>query len=220
MPKSVLLDLDNTLIDRSTAHLRYCEQFADCFLSDWSPSDRKSAMEMMVEYDQMGYRPRDEYFQWLARQFGRGRSSPEELWHDYQNTMPNFVTRNHAVCRLVSRLAERYSIAIVSNGSSRNQRRKWLQSGLHRVCSAVVISGEVGFEKPHPAIFQAALDALKCKASDALFVGDDPEKDIGGAAKMGMETCWIRFGLREKTCPVSPTYQIETILELETILLQ
>lgn len=219
MLKSVLFDLDNTLIDRSAAHRRYCENFADRFLPDWPLSDRQSAIRQMVEHDQMGYTPRPDYFQWLSRLFGGGRFSAEQLWQDYQDRLPRYIPKNQAICGLVSRLAECYSIAIVTNGSQRNQRRKLKQAGLHRVCARVVISGEAGFEKPHPAIFQIAMDAVKCPPGEVLFVGDDPQNDIRGAAQMGMKTCWIRLGRQDTLLPVRADYQIETLLELGPLLL-
>lgn len=218
MPVAVLMDLDNTLIDRSAAHLRYCRQFAERHLADWPPSDKHQAVREMVERDHFGYTPRDDYFQWMADRFGRGTLGPEELWQDYQSRLPLSFSVNQAVCDLLGRLSRWYRLAIVSNGSSRNQRSKLARTGLAGLCSQVVISGEVGLEKPHPAIFQLALSSLGCEAGDALFVGDDPHGDIAGAAQVGMQTCWIRLGRSDGELSVPPTFQIETILELEEVL--
>ena len=43
-----------------------------------------------------------------------------------------------------------------------------------------------GKTKPHPTIFQAALDALGVAAGEAAMVGDSPEDDIEGARALGM----------------------------------
>ena len=53
---------------------------------------------------------------------------------------------------------------------------------------AVVISGELGWRKPHPAIFREALSRLGVTAKEAVFVGDDLKLDIEGAAAHGMDT--------------------------------
>ena len=58
--------------------------------------------------------------------------------------------------------------------------------GLSELFEAVVISSEIGAEKPDRAIFQAALDALGIAGKDAMHVGDDREKD-GGASAVGMQ---------------------------------
>src|SRR5258708_36470266 len=47
-------------------------------------------------------------------------------------------------------------------------------------------SADVGFLKPHPAIFQAALDCLGVGSDEAIFIGDNPEADIAGAQAVGM----------------------------------
>ncbi len=47
-------------------------------------------------------------------------------------------------------------------------------------------AADVGYLKPHPAIFQAALDCLGTHPEETVFVGDDPEADIAGAQAAGL----------------------------------
>lgn len=49
-----------------------------------------------------------------------------------------------------------------------------------------IYSSELGYRKPHPKIFQAALDGLGVKAQHAVFVGDVVKADIRGAQRLGM----------------------------------
>ena len=51
---------------------------------------------------------------------------------------------------------------------------------------AAVSSGAHGKTKPHPAIFQSALEELGVSAGDAAMVGDSPEDDVDGAKALGM----------------------------------
>lgn len=58
-----------------------------------------------------------------------------------------------------------------------------------------VFSDDLGVRKPDPAIFLHACDALGVAPAAVLFVGDDLEKDVQGAAKVGMRTAqalWFR----------------------------
>lgn len=58
-----------------------------------------------------------------------------------------------------------------------------------------VFSSEVGLRKPHPAIFERALEALEAVPERALFVGDRLFEDVRGAAEIGMTTVqalWYR----------------------------
>lgn len=49
-----------------------------------------------------------------------------------------------------------------------------------------VYSSEVGYRKPHPRIFRAALDALGVRAAESAFIGDLVRADIVGARRVGM----------------------------------
>lgn len=58
--------------------------------------------------------------------------------------------------------------------------------GLSAWLQVVVTSQEVGFNKPHPEIFQAALKQAGVKSSEAIYVGDQYQIDVVGASKVGM----------------------------------
>lgn len=69
------------------------------------------------------------------------------------------------------------------------------QMNVAKRLDVAVFSSEVGWRKPHPAIFQRALDALGVDPAETLFVGDTLATDIAGAATLGMHTCqalWFR----------------------------
>jgi putative hydrolase of the HAD superfamily len=69
------------------------------------------------------------------------------------------------------------------------------QMGLAERLDAAVFSSEVGKRKPHPAIFEHALEALRVDAADAVFVGDRLYEDVRGAGDLGMTTVqalWFR----------------------------
>jgi putative hydrolase of the HAD superfamily len=58
--------------------------------------------------------------------------------------------------------------------------------GLSALLQVVVTSQEVGFNKPQPEIFQAALKRAKVKPAEAIYVGDQHQIDVVGANKVGM----------------------------------
>jgi HAD superfamily hydrolase (TIGR01509 family) len=59
-------------------------------------------------------------------------------------------------------------------------------AGLRSYFDVVVDSALVGVEKPDPAIFRAALDALAVRPEEALYVGDLYQVDVIGARAAGM----------------------------------
>ncbi len=73
--------------------------------------------------------------------------------------------------------------------------RDLVQLGVAERLDVAVFSSEVGWRKPHPAIFERALTALHVDPARTLFVGDTLATDIAGAAALGMHTCqavWFR----------------------------
>ena len=69
------------------------------------------------------------------------------------------------------------------------------QMGIAERVDFTVFSSEVGKRKPHPEIFQRALDALGVAAEEAMFVGDRLYEDIRGANEVGMtsvQAVWFR----------------------------
>jgi len=79
-------------------------------------------------------------------------------------------------------------IAVVSNGI-----RDLTEFVVHHRLDvdAIVDSRSHGRVKPHPTIFQAALDALGVPASDAAMVGDSLEEDVEGARSLGMRAILV-----------------------------
>ena len=58
----------------------------------------------------------------------------------------------------------------------------------------ILISAELGFEKPSPGFFEKVSEALGVKAGDILYVGDRVDNDVLPAKASGMRTALIRRG--------------------------
>jgi len=99
-----------------------------------------------------------------------------DTWHAYEDTLPTLRALREGGIR----------VCLLSNAGVR------IRSVLDREdvtswVDAMVLSFEVGFVKPDPRIFQAALDALGLPASAVLMVGDNANDD-GGGASLGIRT--------------------------------
>lgn len=82
-----------------------------------------------------------------------------------------------------------------------------------------ITSGETGYMKPHPAIFQRALDLMGVTAAQAMYVGDRPAHDIAGANDAGMTSVLIRPPHLDRALDgVTPDYTIRHLHELCEIL--
>ena len=115
--------------------------------------------------------------------------------HDVWASHYSLAASSHALLEALR--ARGLRLALVSNTAS----PEWLllpvleRQGLVDRVDAVVLSSEVGKRKPHPAIFERALDELGAGPDEALFVGDRLDTDIVGASRAGMTTVqalWFR----------------------------
>jgi putative hydrolase of the HAD superfamily len=87
-------------------------------------------------------------------------------------------------------LRQRYRLGIVSNFYG-NLQAVCDETGLASHFSALVDSHCVGVEKPDPAIFRAALDALRATPETTVFIGDSLRRDREGARRTGMRFIWV-----------------------------
>jgi HAD superfamily hydrolase (TIGR01509 family) len=62
------------------------------------------------------------------------------------------------------------------------------ERGLRPYCLFTISSCELGYRKPHPAIYRAALERLAATPGEVIFVGDRLDADVEGPASLGMRT--------------------------------
>ena len=87
---------------------------------------------------------------------------------------------------------------VLSNVQVRGADEYWrdvADLGIAHLIDAVVTSLEVGFRKPHHAMFQAGLAAARCSPGECVMVGDWGLKDIEPARRLGMRA--IRVSVEE-----------------------
>jgi HAD superfamily hydrolase (TIGR01549 family) len=93
---------------------------------------------------------------------------------------------------LLQQLAQRYQLALVSNFDHGPTARRVLSDhGIAGFFPTTVISAEFGRRKPHPAIFEAALQGIGARANEALFIGDSVGDDVLGAHAAGVPVVWL-----------------------------
>jgi putative hydrolase of the HAD superfamily len=91
------------------------------------------------------------------------------------------------VARLVAGLARRYRLAVVTNTHQADLVPGHLAAmRIDRCFEAVVTSVEVGWRKPHPAIYAAALGRVGADPARTVFAGDTYDADYAGPAAAGM----------------------------------
>ena len=112
----------------------------------------------------------------------------------------------------LDRFRRRYSIAVISNADGRIDA-VLRRCGICDCFASITDSGNVGHEKPHPAIFAAALHEMKADPAESLYVGDVYSVDYVGARNAGMQAVLfdVAGAYREREFP-----RVESLHELET----
>ena len=98
----------------------------------------------------------------------------------------NAVTLFDDVLRVLGKLGERYSIGAITNGNADVHH-----IGIGHHFDFVVTPAEAGAAKPDSAIFEFALNAAGASPETVVHVGDDPVRDVAGAAALGLRTVWM-----------------------------
>ncbi len=86
---------------------------------------------------------------------------------------------------------------------------------LDGLIAVTVSSSEHGFMKPHPKIFQAALDRMQVRADEAVMVGDSLTHDVAGARLVGMRAILLARG----GAPPAAADDVEVIRSLDELAL-
>ena len=120
---------------------------------------------------------------------------------------------------VMHQLKRSYRLALITNGASDIQREKIEGAGLEPFFDPILISGNLGFGKPAPEIFAAALRQLNLAQDEAVMVGDSFSRDIEGARAVGIKTVWInRFARTRDERYHAPDAELIDLRQLPSII--
>ncbi|BDZ49202.1 hypothetical protein GCM10025867_14430 [Frondihabitans sucicola] len=203
----LLIDLDNTLIDRDSAFATWVRRVAEDAGADDAAADR------VIEADDSGYADRDDVARALQRELGVD-DDLETLVDRIRHEHVEHVELNDGVGERLARLADRgVDVAVLTNGNVKQQSMKLHRVGLDHLVDGAVISESAGLEKPDPEIFRRAVADRGADADDTWMVGDNADADIKGAQDAGLRTGWVTLGRPWPGGP-APTVQAATTAEV------
>ena len=147
----------------------------------------------------------------------------EQLSEDFLNMTTARFSLLPGAEELVRYLAKKYPLTVVTNGFVEVQYEKFDKSGLRDCFSHIVLSEEVGCQKPNPRIFEEALRMNGLQAEDVVMIGDSWNSDIQGAINAGIDQIWIRKNKEQgtksqDTTEQTATYIVQSLSEVMEIL--
>jgi putative hydrolase of the HAD superfamily len=189
--KAVLFDLDDTLYDRYALVRRVVADQYDTFQRELGSVQKDEFVGRVVKLDDNGYADKRLVYTAVVSEFGLAPALLDRL-------IENFWTSYDAKCELsedtrvtLQKLrANRIKLGVITNGATERQQRKLESLGIFSWFDVVLISEKEGVRKPDAEIFHRALARCGVEASEAIFVGDHPDADIGGALGAGLRAVW------------------------------
>ena len=142
----------------------------------------------------------------------------EQLSEDFLNMTTARFSLLEGAEELVRYLAKKYPLTVVTNGFVEVQYEKFDKSGLRDCFAHIVLSEEVGCQKPNPRIFEEALRMNNLSAEDVVMIGDSWNSDIQGAINAGIDQIWIRKSKDPLPEGQTATYLVQSLSEVMEIL--
>ncbi|WJZ03888.1 Cof-type HAD-IIB family hydrolase [Corynebacterium freiburgense] len=189
--QAILFDLDGTLID----HYRSTHDA----LEAWGSALNKSPeVERWFEIEQRWFKSYEQGK--ITRQEQRRNSVREYLGQPscsdaeadtlfeqlFALYLKNCQAFNDAKSSLNHALATGAKIGILTNGTTEIQKLKLERTGLAHPKITLLTSEELGYSKPDPRCYQAALERLGVEPSKTLMVGDNYANDVQAAVDCGL----------------------------------
>jgi putative hydrolase of the HAD superfamily len=240
--KAVVFDLDDTLIDWSAQTLTYgeisrphvakmrdylvtavstplpdsdtfCNIYRQIIYEDWQAI--QGTWEDMTFYNSLR-----RFFQTLGLDVTQIDFEAAMRAYDWQPvTQVKLYDDTLSTLELIRQKG--YKIGLITN----SMEPMWMRDveleayGLMAFLDARTTSGDVGYMKPHTAVFQHILTQLNTPAEQAVFVGDSPAHDIAGANNTGMISVLIDPPhLNRELNGTQPDFTINKLEELIPIL--
>ena len=95
---------------------------------------------------------------------------------------------------MLTTLRGRYRLGLLSNFTHSPAARNLItQLNLEPFFEIILISGDLGYRKPHPSVFEELVSQLDLHENEIAFVGDDPDADIEGALRSGLKPIWTTY---------------------------
>ena len=214
----LLLDLDDTLVDRAAIFAGWLAEFATDHRLD-EPDHR-----WITALDDRGRTDRTVFFGSLTERFALtgAVASRVDRW---QTEFPARYRCAPGVLPAMRTAREQgWRLGVVTNGDAQVQQRKLRAAGLLEHLDAVCISGAESIRKPDPRLFALAAERAGAPLSGGWMIGDNPTADIRGARDAGLSTVWISGGdvwpeldFAPTQTAVEITHGIEVILSLPPV---
>ena len=216
MIKAILFDLDNTLIDFMGMKRMSCDAAISAMIDAGLKVDKERALKKLFKlYDTYGLEDKKIFQKFLKGELGRvDYRILANAIVAYRNVRSSYLQPYpHTDYVLIKLKSRGVKLAIVTDAPKLKAWIRLMAMKIGNFFDVVVAYEDTKQLKPSSLPFEAALHRLKVKPEQCLMVGDMPHRDIEGAKRLGMKTCFARYG-QPKVKKSKADYEIKDIKEL------
>lgn len=215
--KGVIFDLDNTLLDFMRMKKVAVRAGVEAMVEAGLEVDPQQALvDVLAIYNREGFEYQEVFDDYLKEQTGAV---------NYKYLASGIVAYRRAkeaslvlyprVNVTLMELAKRgLKLGVVSDAPSREAWLRLCYLNLHHMFDGVITFDDTGIHKPAPEPFKAICRLLGIAPGEALMVGDWPERDLVGAAQLGMKTAFARYGNAHGVETSGADYELDDIHQL------
>ena len=119
---------------------------------------------------------------------------------------------------VLKRLSHDYTLEVITNGIASVQRGRLDALGASKYFDHIIISEEIGCQKPSAAFFEKTLEIIHAAKNECLIIGDSLTSDIKGGIESGIDTCYLHLGKSPGTSDTRIKYHASSYSELLSII--
>jgi len=220
MIKAIIFDLDNTLIDFLTMKKKCTQAAVSAMIKAGLKMEYKTAYGKMFEmYKEFGIEDQTIFQKFLKKVKGKvdyGILSAGII--AYRKVKVTQVVPYSGVKEVLTKLKnKKLRLGVLTDAPRLQAWLRLTEMNLVRYFDVVLGYEDTGKLKPSKEPFQKALMKMKLKAEEVVYVGDNPNRDILGAKKVGMKTVLAKYGQYAKG-KGKADWEIEGVNELGEII--
>lgn len=225
MIKTILLDLDDTILDFHKAeHIALSATLREIGIEPTEAVLKRYSEINLAHWKrlELGELTRPEVlhgrFTQLFREFGVDGDCYEaqRIYEWKLGTGHYFLDGGQ---ELLDTLYGKYDLYLASNGTDIVQTRRIASANIEHYFKDLFISQRLGFDKPMKEFFDRAFARIESfNPDETIIIGDSLTSDIKGGINAGIRTCWFNLHGIKNESGIIPDYEVTTLAQIPALL--
>jgi putative hydrolase of the HAD superfamily len=207
LPRTILFDLDDTLISAYGRPLEAWRKVARHFARDLAPLDPEQAAQQIASQAIAFWSDPARHREWRQNLLAARRHIVAASFPDRDGILTEAIADRFTALRdeemqlfpgaietLKTLRGRGVRLGLITNGDGATQRGKIARFALEGHFDHIQIEGEHGFGKPEERAYRHALTALKTEAAQTWMVGDNLEWEVAAPQRLGIYAIWHDTG--------------------------